>query len=135
MKRSMLVVAILAAMVFGHAAVALAQDPPAPKPEQKAAGIDGNWNMSLEGPQGPMQIALVLKQDGTKVTGTLTSQMGETALQGTFEENKLAFSISFDGGSGPMEIYFAAELKEDGTLAGTLSGPMGDMPWVAERAK
>jgi hypothetical protein len=34
-----------------------------------------------------------------------------------------------------MEIYFAGQLKEDGTLAGSMSGPMGEMPWVAERAK
>ncbi|MEW5982606.1 MAG: hypothetical protein AB1806_09575 [Acidobacteriota bacterium] len=140
MKMSTVVVAILMAVAcVGQISVAFAQEPPPPKPEQKpdqqAATVDGNWIMSLEGPQGPMQVSMVLKQEGTKVTGSLTSQMGETALEGTFEAGKLAFAIAFEGGSGTMEIYFAAELKEDGTLAGVLSGPMGDMPWVAERAK
>ena len=136
-KHILLVVMLITVSLVGHAAAAAAQEPPKPeqKPEQKTDSVAGNWIMSLEGPQGPMQITLVMQQEGTKVTGTLTSQMGETTLEGTFEAGKLAFSITFEGGSGTMQLYFAAELKEDGTLAGVLSGPMGDMPWVAERAK
>lgn len=141
MKRNIWVIAVLLAIAFvGQAAVAGAQEPPPPttpeqKPEQASATVEGNWTMSLDGPQGPMQIALVLKQEGTKITGSMTSQMGETSLEGTYEGGKLAFGIYFEGPNGAMEIYFAAELKEDGTLAGSLSGPMGDLPWVAERVK
>lgn len=136
MKRNMVVIAVLTAIVVvGLAGVASAQEPPAQKPAEKPAGIAGNWIMSLDGPQGPMQITMVLALEGTKVTGSLTSQMGETPLEGTYEEGKLAFAIVFQGGSGAMEIYFAGQLKEDGTMAGSLSGPMGEMAWVAERAK
>lgn len=138
MKRNMLVIAMLTAIaIVGLAGVASAQEPPKPeqKPEEKPATIAGNWIMSLEGPQGPMQITMVLVLEEKKVTGSLTSQMGETALTGTFEEGKLAFGIVFDAGGQAMEIYFAGQLKEDGTLAGSMSGPMGEMPWVAERAK
>ena len=34
-----------------------------------------------------------------------------------------------------MKIDFTGKLKADGTLAGTLTGPMGDMPWTASRVK
>lgn len=136
-KHILLVVTLVVMSMVGQAAIAAAQEPPKPeqKPEQKTDSIAGNWIISLESPQGAMQVTMALQQEGTKVTGTLTSQMGETALEGTFEAGKLAFAIAFQGGSGTTEIYFTAELKEDGTLAGVLSGPMGDMPWLAERAK
>lgn len=136
MKKNMLVMVMLTVgAIVGLAGVTSAQEPPAQKPAETAVSVDGTWLMSLDGPQGPMQITMVLKQEDTKVTGSLTSQMGETALEGTFEAGKLAFGIIFDAGGQMMEIYFAGDLKEDGTLAGALSGPMGDMPWVAERAK
>ena len=69
--------------------------------------------MSLDSPQGPMSIAVLLKVDGTKVTGTLTSQMGETALQGQYVEGVLNFGITFEGGGGSMQISFAGKLKDE----------------------
>ena len=107
-----------------------------PKKDQKApASVAGNWNMSVNGPQGPMSVSMVLAQDGKKLTGSLSSQMGETQLEGEFADGKISFWISFQGSSGSMQIAFAGVLKEDGTLEGTLSGQMGDMNWTAERAK
>jgi hypothetical protein len=112
-----------------------AQDKPAPTKDLSKVTIDGKWNMSLDGPQGPMSIAVLLKLDGTKVTGTLNSQMGETPLEGQYVDGVLNFGITFDGGGGSMQISFAGKLTDEDTLAGSLSGPMGDIPWSAVRVK
>jgi hypothetical protein len=111
------------------------QDKPEPTKDLSKVAIDGKWNMSLESPQGPMSILLTLKVDGTKVTGTLNSQMGETALEGQYVDGVLNFGISFDGGGGSMQISFAGKLTDENTMAGSLSGPMGDIPWAAVRVK
>ena len=47
----------------------------------------------------------------------------------------LNFGITFDGGGGSMQISFAGKLTDEDTLAGSLSGPMGDIPWSAVRVK
>ena len=111
------------------------QAPQEPKKDLSKVALDGKWNMSVESPQGPMSILVVFKVDGTKVTGTLSSQMGETPLEGTYADGVLNFGITFDGGGGSMQIAFAGKLTDENTMAGSLSGPMGDIPWSAVRVK
>jgi len=110
-----------------------AQEPK--KDGQAAANVTGKWSLSIETPQGPMTVALVMKQDGTKVTGTLAGPQGETALEGQFVDGTLTFGISFESPNGSMQLSFSAKLAADGSLAGVMSGPMGEIPWAAVRVK
>lgn len=102
----------------------------------KADKIDGAWAMTITGPDGsPMAVTAVFKTDGKKVTGTLTSQMGDTPLEGEYAGGKLAFGIAFESQEGPMHIGFAGDMKDDGSFAGMASGPFGEIAWSAVRAK
>jgi hypothetical protein len=111
------------------------QDPPKPAaPSAKteaAATVAGNWNMSMDYGQGPVDIACVFKLDGKKVTGSLTSQMGEVPLAGEFADGKLTFSIDVNG----MALAFTATLKDADNMTGSMGGQMGEVPWVAKRIK
>jgi hypothetical protein len=117
------------------------QAPPATPPAPPAAAaktaptVAGNWNMSLDAGQGPMDIAATMKLDGKKLTGMLSSQMGDVPLEGEFADGKATFYISFDGGGGAMSITFTGTMKDADHMTGTMSGPMGDVPWVAVRSK
>jgi len=118
------------------------QTPPAnqPKTEQKAdpkASIAGKWNMSVDVPQqGPMNSVLLLKQDGKKLTGTLTGPQGEVPVEGEYTDGKISFAMSFQGSNGSMSLGFSGALKDNGTLAGTLDFGQGQtLNWTAERAK
>ena len=95
----------------------------------------GKWLLSMETPNGTMNPGLDLKVDGKKVTGTLTSPQGEVAVAGEFADNKLALTASFQGNGGEMTITFAGTLKADGTMAGTMAFPQGEIPWTAARPK
>jgi hypothetical protein len=135
MKKMVLFTIVAAMCLFTLQPAFAGQDKPAPTKDLSKVAIDGKWNMSLESPQGPMSIMVTLKLDGTKVTGTLSSQMGETPLEGQYVDGVLNFGITFDGGGGSMQISFAGKLTDENTLAGSLSGPMGDIPWSAVRVK
>jgi hypothetical protein len=77
-------------------------------------------------------MGLVLTQDGTKVSGTFASGHGpDLAVTGEFAEGALKFETA---GHGDSKILFSARLKDDGTLAGTISSKMGDMKWTASKA-
>ena len=109
---------------------------PDPKAEKKEApSIVGKWNLSVETQQGAMASVLTMKLDGKKVTGTVSGQNGELPIEGEWTDNKLTFSLTFQGGGGSMQIGFAGAFKEDGTLAGTMD--IGGQPstWKAERIK
>lgn len=113
------------------------QAPPAAPPAaaKTAPTIAGNWNISLDAGNGPMDIYATMKLDGKKLTGMLSSQMGDVPLEGEFADSKTTFYISFDGGGGAMSITFTGAMKDADHMTGTMSGPMGDVPWVGVRAK
>ena len=77
---------------------------------------------------------LVLKQDGGKVTGTFTSPHGDVPLAGEYVGTTLTFHATIED-PHHAELTFTGTRKDDGTLAGAVTGPMGDMTWKAERAK
>jgi hypothetical protein len=97
-----------------------------------APSVAGTWTLSVQGsPHGDMTLGLILKQDGTKITGTFNSPHGDMDVAGEFVKGEL--KIATTAGSDDDRIVFSAQLKEDGTLAGYVSSPMGDMKWTASR--
>jgi hypothetical protein len=99
--------------------------------DQQQSGVAGKWTMTVDaGPHGATAMALTLKQDGTKVSGTFASPHGDMPVDGEFVDGVL--KLSTNGGNADSQITFEATLK-DGKLSGYLSSQMGDMKWTAER--
>jgi len=127
--------ALLSIAVAGApVSVYAAQDQASPAPADTKS-VDGKWALDIQTEQGAMSATLDLKSEGKKVTGTITSPQGDAPLVGEFEDGKLAFGISIETPEGAMAIGFAGAMKDDGTMAGTLSGPFGEAPWTAARVK
>ena len=139
MRKALVVAAAIAlSTTFSVGAMQQQTAPPKPeqKPEEKAqTSIAGKWDMTIDTDQGAMQSTLDVKQDGKKVTGTLTSPQGAGPIEGEYADGKLTFSMSFDSPNGSMQIGFNATMKADGSLAGTLDFGGGQIPWRAIRAK
>jgi hypothetical protein len=97
-----------------------------------APSVTGAWTMKVTGgPHGDATMALTLTQDGTKVNGTFVSGHGpDMAVKGTFADGELKIETE---GDSEHRIAFMAKLKDDGTLAGYISSPMGDMKWTATK--
>jgi hypothetical protein len=95
------------------------------------ATVTGTWTMNVEGgPHGNATMGLVLKQEGTKVTGTFASgHSAEMEVAGQFKDGQLDVETK----GGESRIIFSAKLKADGTLSGSISSEMGDMKWTASR--
>jgi opacity protein-like surface antigen len=99
-----------------------------------APAIGGRWSMAVDaGPHGNAAMGLTLHQDGSKVTGTFSSPHGDLPVAGEFADGQL--KIATTEGKEDDRIYLQARLHEDGTLAGVMSSPMGDMKWTATRTK
>jgi hypothetical protein len=119
-----------------------AQAKPEPKPEAKTEGaptVAGKWNMNVESPNGSMQSGLEIAidpKDAKKVTGMLSSQMGEAPLEGEIAaDGKLTFWLTLNAGGNNMAITFVGTIQKDGSLAGTLDFGQGEIPWTATRVK
>ena len=127
------------------AVLALAGGLSAQSKKTEPQGLTGTWNMGLQGGH-VIPVALVLKQEGESLTGTVsmpTQQIGHTvdvALNGTIAKGAFALHGSVDGAKEPTTIDITGKLTDEGMLEGTVSmGGRGDghhdMPYTAERLK
>ena len=97
-----------------------------------APSVSGTWTMQVSGgPHGNATMEMTLEQKGTAVTGTFVSgHAPDMALKGEFVDGALKAETEGDPDS---KVVFTAKLKDDGTLAGYISSPVGDMTWTAKR--
>jgi hypothetical protein len=104
------------------------------------ASVTGTWNMGLQGDH-VIPTALVLKQDGHDVTGTIampTQNIGqrvEVKLTGTFADNALRLSGDVENAKEPTTIDIQGHYGDDGSLEGTIQVHGRSIPWTAERLK
>jgi hypothetical protein len=102
-------------------------------PRAAAPDVSGTWAIAVDGPHGAAGMSLVLKQDGRKVSGSFVSGHGpDLALHGELVDGTLKLESA---DADDHKVIFNATLKDDGTLTGYVSGPMGDMKWTGERVK
>ncbi len=99
-----------------------------------APSLTGTWTMNVTGgPHGDATMGLTLQQDGTKVTGTFVSgHAPDMPVSGEFKDGALKLQTTADKDGNA--VMFDAKLRDDGTLAGYISSPVGDMKWTATRA-
>jgi hypothetical protein len=88
--------------------------------------ITGDWDLTINSPQGARTTLVSLQQDGEKVTGVFKSQAGELPVEGTITgtELKLAFTVNFQGQPLPITM--------SGTVDGASMGGKADFGGFAE---
>lgn len=92
--------------------------------------VTGKWDLSADTPHGVMTMGLDLKQDGDRVTGKLIGLMNrDFDITGEMKDRQLTVSTADD------QFAIALSLKADGSLAGHLSTPQGDVACKAVRGK
>ena len=109
----------------------------APRPADARAKVDGTgvWDMSVETPNGTIDNVANLKQEGEKLTGTLASQMGEIAMEGTVVGSEIKWILNIDMGGQQVAIAFAGKVEGE-TMAGVFEmGGMGTAAWTAKKRK
>jgi hypothetical protein len=65
--------------------------------QPQLADASGDWQVSWEGRMGTEQGTLLLKQDGSKLTGTFKDLHGVSSVSGTVEGNRISFEVKFEG--------------------------------------
>jgi hypothetical protein len=96
-------------------------------------GAAGTWKGTLETPNGAQENTFVLKVDGDKLTGSITSAMGTIDISdGKVDGDKVSFAINTDFGV----ISYSGTVQGD-EMKLTLSAGEGQftLNFVAHRAK
>jgi hypothetical protein len=102
------------------------------------ADVTGKWTTQVAGPDGNnLTINYDFKQDGGKLTGTVTGPGGDLPIQnGTIDGEKIAFSVTFNGGNGEMKVGNEGTVKgEEIVLTISVNGQNFGNPVTLKRAK
>src|SRR5206468_11747367 len=96
--------------------------------------VTGDWDITIQSPQGTNTVKMSLTQDGEKVSGLFKSAAGELPFTGTLsgDELKFTFTVPFQG--QPIDIAMTGKVAAE-SIAGTASfGGMVEGPWSAKRS-
>jgi len=91
--------------ILGAVALAPAQD--------QKSDVSGTWKWSQEGPGGQMEFVLKLKQDGEKLTGTITGFQGEESPieEGKVKDGTISFKVTRDFGGRPFVTIYTGKVS------------------------
>jgi hypothetical protein len=114
-----------------------AADKPAAADTAGAGGISGKWDVVFKTPQGDFPATVTLTEEAGKLTGTVSSQMGEAPISGTREGASVKLTlVANNPQGGTMSVSMTGEMQGDAIVNGTadISG-MGQMEWAAKRVR
>lgn len=96
--------------------------------------VEGDWDVTIQSPQGANTVRVTLKQDGDKVTGLFKGPQGELPFDGgtlTGDELKFGFSVPFQG--APLLITLTGKV-DGGSVTGKADfGGFAEGEWSAKK--
>lgn len=99
-----------------------------------AAQIGGTWALNLTSPQGPMDITMVVTQNGSAFSGTMTSMMGTNDIsEGQIAGRTATWSMTLQVGGQSITLNYRGEV-DGNKMTGTAElGSFGSATFTAER--
>jgi len=102
----------------------------------QAAKIDvtGKWAFNVETAAGSGTPTITLKQDGEKLTGHYSGQLGETDLTGTVKGQEISFKFSVDAQGNMLDFVYTGTIESKDALKGKVSiVGLGEGTFTAKR--
>ena len=94
--------------------------------------VSGDWAFNVETGMGSGTPAINFKQDGEKLTGTYSGQLGNTSFTGTVKGTAIEFSFTTEAQGQSIDVVYkgtvdgttmkGAVAMAGGQLSGTFSG-------------
>lgn len=76
--------------------------------------VDGTWEAKIETPRGTSEVTFELKQEGEKLTGTVTGRMGKTDIQdGKVDGDTITFTQAMEGRGRSFTFHYNGKVSGD----------------------
>ena len=85
----------------------------------QGTNITGEWAFTVQTDQGGGTPSITFKQDGEKLTGKYTGQLGAADLTGTIKGNDVKFTFTIDVQGQQAPVSYAGTVEKN-TMKGTL---------------
>lgn len=95
-------------------------------------GMAGDWDFTIDGPEGVVSAAASLKQDGETLTGQIQIPQGDSEVAGTIKGHTLLLAFVVNMPSGALNVTMTGEVDGD-AVKGTLDYGMGTAPFTGKK--
>jgi hypothetical protein len=101
---------------------------------QAKVDLSGKWAFTVETSAGGGTPNITLKQDGEKLTGHYSGQLGEADLAGSVKGPEFAFSFSVEVQGTKLNCTYTGNIQSRDSLKGTLNiAGLADGTFTAKR--
>lgn len=105
-------------------------------PAADKVDVTGEWDITIESPQGTFTPSAVFQQDGEKLTGTYKGRFGESKLEGTVKEKAIQWKVTISIEGQAVNLLYKGTVESDDTMKGSVElGEFGSAEWKAKRKK
>lgn len=105
----------------------------APQAGDTRTDVSGTWAFQVEFSGGSGTPTMTFKQDGEKLTGHYSGQLGEAPLTGTIKGNAIEFTIDVDVQGTAAHITYSGTVDKD-SMKGTVKlGDLGEGTFTAKK--
>jgi hypothetical protein len=99
-----------------------------------AADVTGTWYFAVELSVGSGAPTFVLKQDGTKLTGTYSGTLGEVPVKGKVTGDDIEIDFEAETAGEKFKVVYTGKIKSASEMAGkVVYGQIGDGTWTAKK--
>jgi CxxC motif-containing protein len=100
----------------------------------QSTNVTGDWDVTINSPQGARVGKLSLKQEGEKLTGMIKSQRGEIPLEGEVKGKEIKFKYTVKFQDQDLTIALTGNVDADAMKGDADFGGFAQGDWNAKRA-
>ena len=128
-------ICVRAAAVTTAVAVAVLVVVSAAGAAQAAAAVDvtGKWAFTVDTDAGSGTPNFTFKQDGEKLTGHYSGQLGESDLTGTVKGADVSFAFNIDAGGQMIKATYTGTADNDAMKGNVVLEGLGEGTFTAKR--
>jgi hypothetical protein len=98
----------------------------------QGASAAGSWDVTIDSPQGQRTVVMVIKKDGEKFSGAMTSQAGERPLDSvTVKGDEITFVMTRQVGGQDMVMTYKGKVTKDSMKGDADFGGLATGTWSA----
>ena len=102
--------------------------------QDAAVDLSGKWAFQVETGAGTGNPSIELKQQGEKLTGHYSGQLGEAELTGTVKGKAITFTFTAEIQGNSLQTTYTGTIESKDSLKGTLNiAGLGDGTFTAKR--
>lgn len=94
--------------------------------------VAGTYNITINIPGQPLPATLTITQQGNSVSGSMTSQLGTTAMTGTMSAAGFSMSGGIEFGGASITIVMQGSVAGS-QISGNIDSPQGQIPFSGTR--